>query len=194
MSELTTLPSNTSPHELTQEDYFRIRSQIVAVLRKAGARGEEIEDLVQETFSEAHRLRAQFEGRSEFDTWVVGIAKKLWLHYLRRQNTQKRAAEEVAIEAAEQMAEPLRAQGPSPETQTAEWETLAEVERELAKLPDILRQPLLLQVEGFSYKEITALLAVPQKLVTSRIHQARDLLRRLFPERSGARRPAQHGP
>lgn len=196
MSKLTTRPtkSTAAARELTQEDYCRIRSQIVAKLKKLGAGEEEVEELVLETFSQAHQRLAKFEGRSEFDTWVVGIAKNLWFHHLRRQHTQKRASQEVPLDADQPVADELHAHGPSPEARTAARQTLAQAGEEIAKLPDILRIPLMLQVDGYSYNEITDLLQVSQKLVTSRIHQARDQLRKIFPERNGARRQVQHGP
>lgn len=173
--------------ELTREDFDRIRPKLIALLAPKGVRGDELEDLIQETFLEAHRSRTTFKGGSELDTWVVSIGKHVWLHHVRGRRAAKRDRRQIELEPW-QFEEALATENPqtvpaSPETVAMDRQKLERARRAITRLPDKLRQPLLMKVDGNPVKKIAAVLGITPELVTSRIHQAREKLRRLFPER-----------
>jgi RNA polymerase sigma factor (sigma-70 family) len=178
---------------LTKEDYLRIHPKLSAKIRRFGIRADQVEELVQETFLEAHKgLRAgQFNGESALDTWVISIGKHLCLKHHRAQNTEKRKAPEVAIElpssepADSELA--LKSEAPLPDRQAQDRELLARVLRVLGTLPATLREPLVLKARGHSYQQIARLLGITPNLVSARIHQARTELSRELP---GAKKPA----
>jgi RNA polymerase sigma factor (sigma-70 family) len=172
---------------ITKEDYLRIHPKLSAKIRQFGIRTDQVEELVQETFLEAHRgLRAgQFNGESALDTWVISIGKHLCLKHHRTQNAEKRKAPEVPIDlpsfdpAAPELA--LKSEIPLPDRQAQDREMLARVLHLLGALPSILREPLVLKARGHSYQQIARLLGITPNLVSSRIHQARAELSRELP-------------
>jgi RNA polymerase sigma factor (sigma-70 family) len=54
------------------------------------------DDLAQETFFQAWRGLARFEGRATFSTWLLGIAHNQWRNACRRQRTELAAARDLA--------------------------------------------------------------------------------------------------
>lgn len=163
--------------EITEEDFHRLHPKLVATFRKSGASAEQARDLSQETLLRAHRGLGAFQGRSEFDTWVVSIAKKVWLQHRRNQSRQRRKAEEVPLEAIQWESEQV-AWAQNPEDRMVARDLLAQVRRAIERLPETMRKALILCVCGHKYREIAVLLGIPENRASDLIHQARKKLRR----------------
>jgi RNA polymerase sigma factor (sigma-70 family) len=174
--------------EITEADYLRIHPKLAAKISRFGIPGDQVEELVQQTFLEAQKgLRAgHFKGECALDTWVISIGKHLCLKHYRSQNTGKRKALEVPIDLpAFDPTVPelsLRSELPLPDRQAQDRELLNLVLQLLGRLPAILREPLVLKARGHSYQQIARLLGITPNLVTSRIHQARVELCRELPD------------
>ena len=145
----------------------------------------DVEDLIQETFLNAQKGldKGLFDRRSSIETWIVSIAKKLSLKYHRRMRAAKRSAVIVSIRedgGADGRVEASipRSSEPSPQAQVSDRQEVRHVLGALRSLPASFREPLVLNVQGFSYDQIAALLQIPVSRVTSRIHQARAKLRK----------------
>ena len=175
--------SGSPPVSISREDYVRIRRKLLSIFLRARASEEILEDLVQRTFLEAET--AHFEGNSSLDTFIVGVGKNVWLHHKREQRALMRDAPEVPIDGDQPASLAVRAQlstqEPQPEDRAADREELGQVVLAIRELPPNQGRPLRLQVEGHSYEEIGRLLGISPDLVSSRIFQARDTLRRKFP-------------
>lgn len=171
-------------YEITEEDFRRLRPKLYAQIQRLGIRRDHVEDLVQETFLHAQAAldRGRFAEQSSLDTWIVGIGKKRTLKYLRRQTAAKRKGIAVTLDqtgddepaAAAVVPDP----GPSPDRVAADRQAAQQTTRALEDLPDEFRQPLVLLVQGLSYRQISSVLGISTGLVTSRVHQARSKLRR----------------
>lgn len=180
--------SGKSLAEITEADFHRIYRKLVAKVRHFGVTEEQVPDLVQETFLEAHRMLrgGRFKGHSSLDTWVISIGKHRCLKYHRARQTQKRKAVEVAVDTP--VTEDwggglsLEATQARPDKELEGQQLLAKVVRAMRGLPSILRDPLLLRVRGHSYRQIGRLLGIKTGLVSSRIHQARTELHRELPD------------
>ena len=124
------------------------------------------DDVAQEAFLRAYRGLAGFDRRSAFGTWLHRIVVNCGLNHLRsRRRAQARVAE-----------------APRPSGVEAERvESRQEVALVLEALTDMtpaLRVTLLLAtLERMSYKEIAAVLEIPEGTVAWRVNQARKLLR-----------------
>lgn len=130
------------------------------------------EDLAQDTFVEAYRSLARFDGRSRFSTWLCGIALNLTRNYLNRAPERKHSFAPAAV--MESMVSPAS----SPLENTLRAERLASLERLLDALPEDLREPLLLvTLDELSYEEAGRLLGIPAGTVKSRVFRARRELR-----------------
>lgn len=185
--------SSSNPVDVTEEDYFRIHPKLSAKIRQFGIQADQVEELVQQTFLEAHRglLAGQFHGESTLDTWVISIGKHLCLKHYRAQHAEKRKALEVPIDlpssdpTSPELA--LKSETPLPDRQAQDRELLSRVLQLVGALPAILRDPLVLRARGYSYQQIARLLGITPNLVSSRIHQARAELYRELP---GSRTPS----
>ncbi len=165
---------------LGKEDYQRLHPKLTAHFRRQGCSGEEARDLVQETLLRTWQSREKFQGRSELDTWVVSIAKTVWLQDARDRGRQKRRAEEVPIETLHAGASPSGG-APGPEAVAVGKDLLARTTQAMRELPEAMRQALKLYLDGHKYRHIAILLGVSENQVSSLIHQARAKLRRKVP-------------
>lgn len=121
-------------------------------------------DAAQETFVTMTRSLRKFEGRSDFRTWLFGIAHRQCLAMARRLRRDPAPLEAWADAAAPS--------GPCP----IEAESLRTA---LAGLSREHREAVLLhEVDGLTYDEIAAVLGVPAGTVKSRLHYAFAALRR----------------
>ncbi|HEX4125870.1 MAG TPA: RNA polymerase sigma factor, partial [Tepidisphaeraceae bacterium] len=133
------------------------------------------EDVVQETFIGALGRLGAFEGRSSLKTWLTRIcvnqASKLRRsRHVRRATTLESNGEEARHDDA--LASPAA---------TGQVATRIDVMQMLQQLSREHRRVLVLrELEGLSYDEIAGVLAVPRGTVESRLHRARQELKRLY--------------
>jgi len=173
--------------QLTTEDHARIPPKLLAKIRRAGFAAEEPEDLVQETLLLAQRAlnKGGFQGQSDLDTWIIGIAKNQCLKQWRTHGTAKRSGHEVALDQTRDDNGPATIQPvdhqSGPEQQAQDRQLLDRALRAMADLPAKIRAPLVLLVRGHSYQQIASLLRISPNLVTSRLGQARAKLRQAVP-------------
>ncbi len=146
----------------------RLHSVACGILQDADAAS----DAVQDTFLKAYGALAEYRGRGIFGAWVRRILVNQCLSVLRQRHhylsldeldretvSHERTPEERAVAQTE--AEALRAA--------------------MARLPAHHRTALVLRVvEGLSYREIAALLSVPESTVETWIHRGRLRMRAML--------------
>ena len=174
-------PADKAPmrKEIEPEDYWRLHPKLISAFCKRGVTREEARELTQETFLQACRGLGSFEERSELDTWVLSIGKRVWLKRLRSRRTQKRNAEELPLEA-ELTNGRTALQSPTFESEVVNQDFLIQVSHSIQKLPEAMRIALLMYARGIKYREIAVQLGIKENRVASLIHQARTKLRREF--------------
>ena len=142
------------------------------VLRLTGGDVVEAEDIMQDAWLAAARSLARFEWRSEFRTWLTGIAFNRFRELMRRNGRR--------VTTVGGDCETLAA-APEP------GESI-DLERAIALLPRGLRTVLVLHdVEGFTHREIAERLGVSDGTCKSQLHEARKAMRRLLGTRTGTR-------
>jgi RNA polymerase sigma-70 factor, ECF subfamily len=123
----------------------------------------EAEDLAQETFIQAYRKLASFDPQGNFRNWLFTICTNLGKNRLRSRARRREVYH------------------PSPENKTAlshdpEY-CRSDLVAALHKIPEKLRVPLFLKhVEGFSYKEISAVMKIGTSAAKMRVKRGRDQL------------------
>jgi RNA polymerase sigma-70 factor (ECF subfamily) len=123
----------------------------------------EAEELAQETFVKAWPKLGDFEGRSSLRTWLHRIAYREFA--ARRRLPEVAALPDDRCDERQNFLSPL-------------VDALA-VEHAIATLPDQLRITFILcHVENMSVREAAKVLTVPVGTVLSRLHTARERLRR----------------
>ena len=134
-------------------------------------------DLVQETFINAFRYLATLRDDEKFGGWLFGIAHQKCIQQWRRQNREAERQEELANAPVADEANPLDL--------LIREEQEAEFMKVLNKLPLPQRSVLLLHfIEDFSLDEIARITGAQLGTVKSRLHYARQALRKLLETQS----------
>jgi RNA polymerase sigma factor (sigma-70 family) len=139
---------------------------VLAVCRRLLRRPEDAEDAFQAAFVVLARKGRRIAERQTIGGWLHGVAYHVALD-VRRRGARRRAKEQQV----EIMPQPLIMPG---EDQS---ELLAVLDRELARLPEKYRLPVVLcELEGRSRKEAARQLDLPEGTLSSRLATARKML------------------
>jgi len=140
------------------------------------------EDLVQETYIRAFRFRDQFTLGTNMKAWLFRILTNTFINTYRRKTAQPEVTDLDGIDEFSlyrRMADDRAAStSPDPEAELLNSVVDTEVTDALEELPEKFRTTVLLDVEGFSYKEIAEMLAIPIGTVMSRLHRGRKFLQK----------------
>jgi RNA polymerase sigma-70 factor (ECF subfamily) len=171
--------TNTADELIDVGALYREHGRFVArVIRALTKPGEHVEDLLQETFLTAHRIRHTFDGKSKSTTWLYAIARHLCWRHGRSQGRWRRLRERVAA---------LFVEPPPPEPLLSK-ELADGLQRVIDALPFKQREVFVLyELEEMSGGEIAALLQIPEGTVWTRLHHARRRFEKLAQERFGGK-------
>lgn len=132
-------------------------------------------DVVQESFVAAWKALDRYDPARPFSTWLGAIALNKCRDRGRRLMVRRLILGERSIDApgALDYADPAA----GPEGETLRSERLARLEAAIARLPERLKEPLILtSLEGLSQQEAAELLKVSVKTVETRVYRARKRL------------------
>jgi RNA polymerase sigma-70 factor (ECF subfamily) len=142
----------------------------------------EAEDLVQETYIRAFRFRDQFTLGTNLKAWLFRILTNTFINQYRRKAARPETTElddvEESILYRHMRDVSPGSSSPDPEAELIDNTLSSEVKDALEALPEKFRTTLLLDVEGFSYKEIAEMLDIPIGTVMSRLHRGRKFLQK----------------
>ncbi len=166
---------------------MRMHNQKLYRLARSIVRNDsEAEDIVQETYMTAFAHLASFRGEASLATWLSRITINEALGRLRR---KRRAAEVVTSEPAgdaQIIPFPLAVSSDDPERDMAQRQILKLVEQATDALPDAYRTVFVARViEELSIEETADLLGIKPQTVKTRLHRARDLVRKQIDETIG---------
>jgi RNA polymerase sigma-70 factor (ECF subfamily) len=147
----------------------------------------EAEDIVQEAYVSAFAHLASFRGESSLATWLSRIVLNEALGRLRRKRRAPDLAQSGDLSAEAQIIQFPRSTATSdPERTMAQRQILQLVERATDNLPDVYRTVFVARViEGLSIDETAQLLGVRPETVKTRLHRARNLVRKQLDEQIG---------
>jgi RNA polymerase sigma-70 factor (ECF subfamily) len=140
---------------------------------------DDASDLAQETFVRVFRARASFRTGEKFSTWLFTIAANLARNHFRwRSRHPNVSLETEAGESEQTLGSRLPATDPAPNEQALAAERVAAVRTAVSKLPEDLREAVVLcEWEELSVAEAAAILETTSKAVESRLYRARQILR-----------------
>jgi len=149
-------------------------------LRLAGNEDAALE-LSQTTFLKCMQGLSGFRGKSGFYTWLVRILINVAADYRRRGQRYHHVSIDGQVEQwlpASQGAGLLK-NSPSKALESKELQEM--IWQAVDRLEDPFRQVLLLrEVEGFDYRQISQVLEISVGTVKSRLHRAREALRKML--------------
>ncbi|HHY17921.1 MAG TPA: sigma-70 family RNA polymerase sigma factor [Firmicutes bacterium] len=143
---------------------------------------EDAMDIVQDVFLKAYQALPEFRGDSRFSTWIYRVCVNASLDYLRKNRKVKVYSLDAPVVFPDsEVQRQIEDSGDSTED-IVESQFLGQ--RVLGVLNDLdshYRTILILcDVQGYSYKEISEILDISLGTVKSRIHRARNLVRKLL--------------
>jgi len=156
------------------ELFERYAPLIGRVIRRGISRPEVARELVQETFLQVHRARADYDPSRPLRPWLTTVAMNVRRDYLRRIQRRPEGAlsDHAEMEHAADDASPLA---------TVEATRVREV---VAQLPDNQRAVIELHwFEGLGFPEVADVLGVKPSAVKVRAHRAYKRLRDLLAEK-----------
>jgi RNA polymerase sigma-70 factor (ECF subfamily) len=136
----------------------------------------EAEDVMQQAYVNAYSHLRQFDGRSQFSTWLTRIAMHEAFARVRRRGRYTNMDPDATFDHSPTSA----ALSPSdPERLACSREIGDRVEAAIDRLPDGAREVFMLRtVEGMSTGEVASALDVSEAVVKTRLSRARAALRR----------------
>ncbi len=136
---------------------------------------EAAEDLVHDSYIKANEKGLVFPSINDATYWLIRVVKNASLNYVKRKGREKKALQKVLYEEKRTM--------PSGETDLLRAETANKAKEALAKLPENLRQVLILREYcDMNYKEIGNSLGITEGNVKVRVFRAREQLAKLIGE------------
>ena len=152
--------------------------------RFAGS-GDDAEDLTQEVFIKMYRTLTTYDHtKGAFATWVTTITRNLLVDRFRK-GKQQRLTDSIDAtsehEDAVPLSEQIQDQSAAPDARVRSREVGETVHAALGKLSPELREAVILRdLQDMDYREIAAVLKVPEGTVKSRINRGRAELARLL--------------
>jgi RNA polymerase sigma-70 factor, ECF subfamily len=189
------VPHHTSPVPDSDEDLLvrlrngdrsvfgplvkRYERELFGYLRRYVGDDDLADDVFQNTFVQVFRKIRQYEPGRAARPWLYAIATNQAIDALRRRNrrTADRPAEIVSAPDEDGEARPLfellPAPGDTPPDAAERTEERERVRAAVARLPELLRQAVLLvYFQGLKYQDAADILEIPVGTVKSRLHAA----------------------
>lgn len=156
----------------------RYERELFGYLRRYLGDDDLADDVFQNTFVAVYRKIGQYEPGRPARPWLYAIATNQAIDSLRRQNRRGAGRAESPTAADDDgevrsLFELLPTPGDSPIEEADRAEQRQLVRAAVARLPDILRQVVILAYfQGLKYKEVADVLGIPVGTVKSRLHAA----------------------
>ena len=145
-------------------------------------------DAAQEAFLSAWQGLPRFRGDANFSTWLYRLTSNACMDALRRRQRRDAHAGPSLNDEASRVDAPDPA--PTPQEHAERHELRQEVQNALQTLSPEHRQILILrEIHQLSYEEIGETLSLDSGTVKSRIHRARENLRKILAARGTFSRP-----
>jgi len=153
-----------------EQAYFLYREKLFAYFLKKTNSQDDAKDLLQITFCKLWQYRKSLSEEFLPEQQLFYIARTVFIDYLRKENKLHKIKTSVKLKAREnQSAENIY-----------EFDVQMQIQNLLAGMPAIRKKIFELhRLEGYSYKEIAAMLAIPVKSVDNNLTKALKHLRNI---------------
>jgi RNA polymerase sigma-70 factor (ECF subfamily) len=150
----------------------RYRKRIFALALHITGSSSEADDITQDVFLKAYRALADFEGRSQFFTWVYRMTVNRSLNARRDRARRGEDSDDPRLELA------VAVDARSNPSRAAELrQTYARLLRALDGLPvDMRTTVILVSLQGLSHGEVAVVQSVSEGTIAWRMHEARRRL------------------
>ncbi|MCA9312502.1 MAG: RNA polymerase sigma factor [Phycisphaerales bacterium] len=173
----------------------RYQDRLFGVCLRMVNDGDLAQDMVQEAMVKIIHGLPQFSGRSKLSTWMIRVTMNVCLTWRRKQRLRRHASLDAVSSGTGGGAEAgvaLHAsladgREPGAEGRVEQMDARRRLKVGLSQIEPQQRAILILRdVQGFDYREIAAILAIPEGTVKSRLFRARVALREAMERLEGA--------
>jgi RNA polymerase sigma-70 factor (ECF subfamily) len=134
------------------------------------------QDLVQDTYVRALRYQHSYQPGTNMKAWLFAIMRNLFWDRFKGGRQEDVSLDDLGDFA---LYDTLKDTSEIPETEVLNRIAADEVVKAVEKLPPLHREVVLLvDVEGFSYKDAAQVMGIPIGTVMSRLHRARQQLQK----------------
>jgi RNA polymerase sigma-70 factor, ECF subfamily len=169
-----------------EEIVKRYNRRIYNICYRFAGSGDDAQDLTQEVFIKMFRTLSSYDvERGAFMTWVTTMTRNLLVDHFRK-TKQDRVTDSIdgapsEHEDAMPLSDQIEDKGAPPDARVQSLEAREAVHQALQKLSPELREAVILRdLQDMDYREIAAVLKVPEGTVKSRINRGRAELARLL--------------
>jgi RNA polymerase sigma-70 factor (ECF subfamily) len=169
-----------------EEIVQRYHRRIYNICYRFAGSGDDAQDLTQEVFIKMYRTLGTYDvERGAFMTWVTTMTRNLLVDHFRKTKhdrvTDSLDAAPSEHEDSMPLSDQIQDKNLPPDAHVESRETGETVHRALQKLSPELREAVILRdLQDLDYREIAAVLKVPEGTVKSRINRGRAELARLL--------------
>ena len=166
----------------------RYERELYGYLRRYLQDASLAEDVFQNTFLQVYIKSGQYEAGRPVRPWLYTIATHQAIDAMRRNSRHQAVSlDETRVEAGEgdlaSLMEMLESRAANPLDAASAQERKEQIRGSVDRLPDFLRQVLLLAYyQGLKYREIADILNIPVGTVKSRLHAALVKLQEVWAE------------
>jgi RNA polymerase sigma-70 factor (ECF subfamily) len=135
---------------------------------------DEIEDVMQETYIKAYLHLKQFEGKSQFSTWLTRIL----INQANLSLNKEKRVRALISNSSDDIPDIKSSNEPGPDQNLMNGEVKKYLEQAIDELPDTLRSVYIMrEVEGLSVNETAEALSLSIENVKTRLHRAKANLK-----------------
>lgn len=157
------------------ELYTNYIDATVGYIVRFGFSKEEARDLAQDTFIRVYQGMPTYRGEARW-AFIQKTARNVALNEIRDRHAQKRDAS-LTVPAGENVVVKIADKKRSPEEQAAINELLERAYNAIREMSKDKQDCILHALNGHTYREIAAMLGIPENRVKSRLHEARQQLK-----------------
>jgi RNA polymerase sigma-70 factor, ECF subfamily len=171
-------------HLLFEREVACCQRQLYPAALKMTGNPSDAEDLLQETLTRAYTGLRHFTPGSNARAWLYRIMANAFVNACRKRHREPVHILSPELEVAHPVTAIRRMGGAAANTPSAEDEVLrqfahSEFRQALDDLPDCFKATIYLaDVEGYSYNDVAEIIGVPIGTVMSRLHRARNRMRK----------------
>jgi RNA polymerase sigma factor (sigma-70 family) len=169
-----------------EEIVQRYNRRIYNICYRFAGSADDAQDLTQEVFIKMYRTLSSYDaGRAAFMTWLTTITRNLLVDHFRKTKQERMTDSLDGTSSEHEDAMPLSEKIPDkaapPDARIQTRQAGEKVHEALQKLSPELREAVILRdLQDMDYREIAAVLKVPEGTVKSRINRGRAELARLL--------------
>lgn len=146
------------------------------VFRMVGA--DAAEEVTQEVFYQAYKGLQNFQGKSQFYTWIYRVATNIALQHVKKASRRRRETSFEENKGPEFTCPTGFAGAGDPEKVATSRDFYAQLENTINALPPNQRVVMILgPIQGHTYEQMAAILGTNEEVIKGRLHRARENVR-----------------